>query len=67
MSILVQELIVGAIVIAAIGWIIWRITHRKKNVSCCNCEDCPLANCSSRKNIENIRKKVGKKVAESDK
>ncbi|MBP3349197.1 MAG: FeoB-associated Cys-rich membrane protein [Bacteroidaceae bacterium] len=49
MSILVQEIIVGIILAASVAWIIRRFIKRRNSVSSCNCEGCPLADCSRRK------------------
>ena len=67
MSILVQEIIVGLILIASVALLIRHFIRRKQSVSSCNCEGCPFADCKSQKNIDRVCKKVDKKVAQSDK
>ena len=67
MSVFVQEIVVGVILILAIAWIVWQLIRRKKSVSTCNCEGCPFADCQGRKNIKFDCKKVDKKVAHFDK
>lgn len=67
MSFALQEICVIVIVILSVAWIIWKYLLRKKDVSSCNCGDCPLTQCASRKNMRGECKKVDKKIAKSDK
>ena len=70
MSIAVQHIIVGVILLASVGWVVHRIASwvgRKDSPSTCNCESCPFAQCDKQKNIPCEHKKVGKKIAHYDK
>ncbi|MBR3950542.1 MAG: FeoB-associated Cys-rich membrane protein [Bacteroidaceae bacterium] len=67
MTIVVQEIIVFLILVASVAWIIRHIVRRRKSISSCNCDGCPFAHCTTRKNINGKCKKIDKKVAQSDK
>lgn len=40
---MIQWIIVALVLAACLGWIIWRLTCRKRNGGCCNCgcDTCP--------------------------
>jgi hypothetical protein len=53
---LVQELLAGLLVLAAVGYLLWR-RLRKRDASAL-CEGCPSASCASRGEPEQVQREL---------